>query len=134
MAFSSRSSDNAPMAEINITPFVDVMLVLLVIFLVTAPLLTQVIPLDLPQDAAEAMDEPAAIDISLNKAGQVFWKGEKVDMDELAARMRAVAKHEKQAMLNLRADEEVAYGKVSHILAMAQKSGIVHIGFVTQPQ
>lgn len=125
---------SAPMAEINVTPFVDVMLVLLVIFLVTAPLLTQAIALELPNETATDIADENPITISVTADGNYHWDADAISEDELAMRIEAAAAHDAKQPVHLRADTQVAYGKVSAVLALAQRYGLRNIGFVTEPK
>ena len=134
MAFGSFEEGNAgqPMAEINTTPLVDVMLVLLVIFIITAPLFHQAVPIDLPQVSATRIeDKPEVIQLSVNAEGLIFWNGEAIHRDGLAGRLTAAAVSHPE--LHLRADRAVRYDKVADVLAAAQQAGIVKIAFVTEP-
>lgn len=123
----------APMAEINTTPLVDVMLVLLVIFLVTAPMLTQAIKLELPSETASAIVDDEPITLSINAAGQYFWNKTATTAEDLDKRLKESAVINPKQPIHLRADRKTPYEKVSHILASAQKHGMVNIGFVTEP-
>ncbi|ANX03337.1 ExbD/TolR family protein [Immundisolibacter cernigliae] len=124
-----------PTAEINMIPLIDVMLVLLVIFIVTAPLLTHAVRVDLPQaSSAPAPADPQAIDVSIDAQGQTFWNAEPVTEEELAARLAAAAQHQPQPELRLRADGAVAYRKVALVMAAAASAGLERIGFVTTPK
>jgi biopolymer transport protein ExbD len=134
--FDSRGGSPQPMAEINTTPLVDVMLVLLVIFIITAPLLTHAIRLDLPQAQAPASAEkPDTITVSIDAQGRVYWNDAPVaDALALEARMREAAARTPQPDLHLRADQQVVYRKVAEVMAAAQQSGLSKIGFVTDPR
>ena len=135
MAFSSFSRQGGhtpPLAEINTTPLVDVMLVLLVIFLITAPVLQQAVVLDLPQaSAAPLPDEPRVVRVALNAEGQVFWEDAPLPHDQLAAKLAAAAPG--QPELHLRADRHTPYEAVAGLIACAQQAGLVKIAFVTEP-
>lgn len=134
MSFGSfdESSSGQPMAEINTTPLVDVMLVLLVIFIITAPLFHQAVAIDLPQVAATKIeDKPLVIQLALDADGQLFWNGEAVSREALDQRFAAAATG--QPELHLRADRGVRYEKVADVMAAAQRTNIVKIAFVTQP-
>ena len=137
MAFASfdRQRSAAPMAEINMVPLIDVMLVLLVIFIVTAPLLTHAVKLDLPKVSSNANQlKPDKIDFAINAAGQRFWNGEAV-LREIAAQRFAVAgQRQPQPEIHLRADQAVAYRAVAETLADATKAGLTRIGFVSEPE
>jgi biopolymer transport protein ExbD len=123
-----------PMAEINVTPLVDVTLVLLVVFIIAAPLLTYAIKLDLPAaEAAPAGPVPAAIDVSIDAAGTLFWNGTVIDGDTLDARLKQAAGATPQPELHLRADRAVRYEYVAALMSAAQRAGIQHIGFITIP-
>jgi biopolymer transport protein ExbD len=123
-----------PMAEINVTPLVDVTLVLLVVFIIAAPLLTYAIKLDLPAAQAEpAGPAPAAIDVSIDAAGKLFWNGTAVDADALDARLKEAAGALPQPELHLRADRAVRYESVAQLMSAAQRAGLQRIGFVTDP-
>jgi biopolymer transport protein ExbD len=136
MAFASFDSKNAhaPMAEINMVPLIDVMLVLLVIFIVTAPLLTQAVKLDLPKANAQANQAPVEkIELGIDAQGGLFWNGERLSRDEAAQRFALESKKEPQPELHLRADQNVAYRAIAHTLADASKAGLSKVGFVTEP-
>jgi biopolymer transport protein ExbD len=116
----------SPMAEINTTPLVDVMLVLLVIFIITAPLFHQAVPIDLPKvDATKLEDKPQVIQIAIDETGTLFWNGEAIHRDALPGRFEA-------ARLD-NPDRNARYEKVADVLAAAQAAGIVKIAFVTEP-
>ena len=119
------------MAEINTTPLVDVMLVLLVIFIITAPLFHQAVPIDLPQVTATKLDDkPEVIQLALDAEGQIFWNGEALPRAELDARFAAAST--RQPELHLRADRKVVYEKVADVMAAAQRASIVKIAFLTE--
>ena len=143
MAFASfdRQRGAAPMAEINMVPLIDVMLVLLVIFIVTAPLLSHAVKLDLPQASSSANAlKPNKIDFAIDAAGQRFYNGEPVSREQAAQRFaQAVASSTAAATavappeLQLRADQSVAYRAVAQTLADAGSAGLSRVGFVTEP-
>ena len=119
------------MSEINVTPMVDVMLVLLVIFILTAPLLASSIKLDLPKtDAAKPVDAPQFVTLVVDKTGQVFLNDQPVSPDQLKSRLAQTAVQNPDTELQLRADEAVPYGKVVEVMGVAQKAGLNRIGFV----
>lgn len=124
----------APLAEINTTPLVDVMLVLLVIFLVTAPMLTNSVKLQLPSEAASVVEDKKAITISINLSGEYFWDNQKVTIEEIDERLKSAAINDTKQPIHLRADTNVAYGKVSHVLATSQRLGLLNVGFITEPK
>ena len=133
MAFGrlERTQGPQPMSEINVTPLVDVMLVLVVIFIITAPLLASSIRLDLPKtDAAKPADAPKFVTLVIDKSGQAFLNDKPLNTDELAGRLRETAAQSPDTEVQLRADEGVPYGKVVQVMGLAQKAGLNRIGFV----
>jgi biopolymer transport protein TolR len=119
------------MSDINMTPLIDVMLVLLVIFIITAPLLASSIKLDLPKtDAAKAGDAPKSVTVVLDAAGQTYVKDSPVAMDELARQLTLSAQANPQTEVLLRADKVVPYGRIVEVMGAAQKAGLNRIGFV----
>jgi biopolymer transport protein ExbD len=134
--FDSREGPMRPMAEINTTPLVDVMLVLLVIFIITAPLLTHAIRLDLPNARAPASAEkPETITLSIDGTGTLYWnEAQLADADALADRLRQAASRSPQPELHLRADREVRYQTIAEVMSAAQQAGLARIGFVTDPK
>ena len=137
MAFASfddkRSS--APMAEINMVPLIDVMLVLLVIFIVTAPLLTHAVKVDLPKAASQPnITRPDNVQLAIDGEGRVYWNGEVLDRSGWRSRMDAAAGLKPQPEVHLRADGGVAYRKVAQVMADAAKAGLTRIGFVSDPR
>jgi biopolymer transport protein ExbD len=137
MAFGSFSGGNAntqPMAEINMIPLIDVMLVLLVIFIITAPLLTHAVKIDLPKAASTPnQTKPEHIQLSINGQGEFFWAGEKLDRAHLRERFAEAAKREPQPEVHLRADQSVQYHFVAEALADSAKAGLTRIGFISDP-
>ena len=136
MAFGrlERSPGAQPMSDINMTPLIDVMLVLLVIFMITAPLMTSSLKLDLPRtDAAQASDTPLFVSVALDRDGRTFWGDEAVDAAAFAERVAAAARRNPQTEVQLRADKGVPYGRVAEVIGMVQKAGLNRIGFVTEP-
>ena len=137
MAFASFDSKNAgaPMAEINMVPLIDVMLVLLVIFIVTAPLLTQAVKLDLPKASAQPnIVKAEKIEFAIDAAGTRYWNGEPVDRAEAARRFQAEGKKEPQPEIHLRADQNAVYRNVAETLADATKAGLSKVGFISEPE
>lgn len=137
MSFGNLDSSNhkQPMAEINTTPMVDVMLVLLVIFIITAPLFTHAIKLDLPTAQSPAAPEKAeTITLSIDSAGKLFWNNESLADDEsLKQRFAKASLQKPQPELLLRADKDTRYEKIASVMSAAQQAGISKIGFVTDP-
>jgi biopolymer transport protein ExbD len=137
MAFASfdNKASGAPMAEINMVPLIDVMLVLLVIFIVTAPLLTHAVKLDLPKVSSQPNQlKPDKIEFAIDAAGERFWNGAPVSRSEAAQRFAAEGGKQPQPEVHLRADHSVAYRAVAETLADASKAGLSKIGFVSEPE
>ena len=134
MAMNSFDRDEfqAPLSEINTTPLVDVMLVLLVIFLVTAPMLNSSIKMNLPKEAAEQISEQKPMTVSINKEGKYYLNDEPLTDSALEEKLCEVAKTNPKQALYLRADSASAYGNVSHILAIVQRCKLSNVGFVTE--
>ena len=137
MAFGGLQStrNNHDMAEINMIPLIDVMLVLLVIFIITAPLMTHAVKVNLP--AASSLPNPAkpdTISLSIKADGTVYWNNEAVDAPTWKARMDSAAKQLPQPEIQLRADGDLAYRNVVNIMADAAQAGLVRLGFITDPR
>ena len=129
-----RTQSAQPMSDINVTPLVDVMLVLVVIFIITAPLLASTIRLDLPKtDAAKAMEIPRFVTLVVDKSGQAFLNDKPLSLEELSQNLLQTARQNPDTEVQLRADEAVPYGKVVEVMGMAQKAGLSRIGFVAEP-
>jgi biopolymer transport protein ExbD len=136
MAFGSfeRKTSSQPMAEINMVPLIDVVLVLLVIFIVTAPLLTNVVKLDLPKATANAeLQKPEKIEFAIDAQGSLFWGGERVTREEALEKFVEAGRKRPQPEVYLRADATVPYRYVSETLADASKGGLSKIAFVSEP-
>ncbi|MFC0400524.1 ExbD/TolR family protein [Paraburkholderia rhizosphaerae] len=124
----------APMADINMTPLIDVMLVLLVIFIITAPLFTHAIKLDLPRVAAtEARETPRTVTLSIDATGQIYWDDKPVTLDEMRVRFTEAGKQKDQPEIHLRAERSTRYEVIAQVMGAAQQAGLERIGFVTQP-
>ena len=135
MAFGrlERTPGHQPMSEINVTPLVDVMLVLVVIFIITAPLLASSIRLDLPKtDAAKPGEPPKFVTLVVNQGGQAFFNDRPVTQGELATALRLAAQDNPETEVQLRADQGVPYGRVVEVMGEAQKAGLNRIGFVAE--
>jgi biopolymer transport protein TolR len=129
-----RTQGPQPMSEINVTPLVDVMLVLVVIFIITAPLLASSIRLDLPRtDAAKPNDAPKFVTVVLDKGGQAFLDDKPMTPAQLAERLAQAARDNPDTEIQLRADQTVPYGRVVDVMGAAQKAGLNRIGFVAEP-
>lgn len=135
MAFgSSERGTSSPLAEINMVPLIDVMLVLLVIFIITAPLLTHSVKINLPKASSQAnQTKPDNVQVAIRANGETFWNGETVELSELEGRMRRVARGESQPDLHIRADRKTEYERVVEVMSMAARAGMTRIGFVTDP-
>ena len=129
-----RGGQAAPISEINVTPLVDVLLVLVVILLVTAPLMASALRLDLPQAAgARPADAPRFLAVSIDAQGQLFVNDRPASPSELAERLAQAARDNPDTELHLRADQAVPYGRVAEVLGVAQQAGLSRIAFVAQP-
>ena len=129
------NQNSAPMADINVTPMVDVMLVLLVIFIITAPMFTHAIKLDLPTaQSAPAPEKPETITLGIDAAGKLYWNDQQVSSDELDARLAAASGKQPQPELQLRADKSTRYQTIAEVMAAAQGAGMTKLGFVTDPR
>ena len=132
--FERHSGPSQPMSEINVTPLVDVMLVLLVIFIITAPLLSYAIKLDLPNDPAPAAEAVlSTIQLSIDAEGKVYVDTETVTDEQLRARFLAAAKASPVPEVHVRADKATRYERVAFVLSAAQQAGLTKVGFVTEP-
>ena len=122
-----------PMADINVVPLVDVILVLLVIFIIAAPLLTHSVKIDLPKaSSAPNITQPAHIEFGIRANGTLYWNGAPVTLPELPARFAAEAAKQPQPELHIRADRQATYEIVAQVMSMAASAGLVRIGFVTE--
>ena len=136
MAFGrlERREAPRPMAEINVTPLVDVMLVLVVILIVTAPLMASALRLDLPQaQAARPADVPRFVTVGLDAQGRVYFNDQPVDDAQLAQRLAQAARGAPDTEVQLRADQSVPYGRIVQVMGAAQQAGLNRIGFVAEP-
>jgi len=137
MAFGgfNENQHQAPMAEINVTPMVDVMLVLLVIFIITAPLFTHAIKLELPNAPSQAAPEkPETITLAINAEGKLFWNNAPITREELSQRIATASGKKPQPELQLRADKATRYEVIAQVMSAAQNGGMTKIGFVTDPK
>ncbi len=130
-----RPSGAAPMSDINMTPLIDVMLVLLVIFIITAPLMVSAVKVDLPQaQGTQAADAPKFIAVAIDPAGQTYVNDAPMDKPALANALADAAKRNPNTEVRLRADATVPYGRVVEVMGLAQKAGLSQIGFVAEPE
>lgn len=133
--FGGDNHHTQPMAEINTTPMVYVMLVLLVIFIITAPLLTHAVKIDLPQASSQPdQKKPQTITLSINAEGKLFWNDAPLEDAELVSRLTMEAQKQPQPKLHLRAERITPYQKLAEIMSAAQNAGILKIGFITEPK
>lgn len=125
-------SDHVMMAEINVTPLVDVMLVLLVIFIVTAPLLTHAVPVKLPRTAASStIDQRAHIRLSMDAVGKIYLDAHSLELAELKTQLATLKRKHSEINVQLLADERVPYGQVAKVMGIVQQTGIAKLAFVT---
>jgi biopolymer transport protein ExbD len=136
MAFGSfQNQDEHDLAEINMVPLIDVMLVLLVIFIVAAPMLTQQVRVDLPQAASVRSEPPAKpIQLAIDAQGQTQWNGQPVDAEALRTALQAAAQQTPQPDVQLHADRQTPYEPLAQVMAMASQAGLHKLGFVSLPQ
>lgn len=127
------ASHSAPMSEINTTPLVDVMLVLLVIFIITAPLLTHAVKIDLPQTSSQPIPEkPEVISVAIDASGKMYWNDMPLVQGELKLKLQEIAQKKPQPELNIRADKATRYQVLAEVMADAQNSGVSKMGFVSE--
>lgn len=136
MAFGSmnNSGRQSPMAEINVVPLVDVMLVLLIIFIITAPLLTHSVKIDLPKASSEPnITRAEHVELAIRADGSLFWNGNPVALDKLSPRFTATVKKAPESELHIKSDKLAHYEHVARVMSIAAKSGLTRIGFITDP-
>ena len=127
-----RRRRSRPMSEINVTPFVDVMLVLLIVFMVTAPLLTVGVPVDLPKTKAQALGQDREpLSVTIRKGGRIYVQNTPVGDDDLVPRLTAISANGYDQRIFVRGDKSVDYGRVMEVMAMISAAGFTHIGLVT---
>ncbi|MCW5665124.1 MAG: biopolymer transporter ExbD [Piscinibacter sp.] len=137
MAFASfdQRHASAPVAEINMVPLIDVMLVLLVIFIITAPLLTHAVKIELPKASAQVNPTvPEKVEVAIDASGSLYWNGERLARPDLAQRFMQAGQHQPQPEVHLKADQSVAYRVVAQTLADASRAGLTKVGFVSEPE
>ncbi|HVK95107.1 MAG TPA: biopolymer transporter ExbD [Noviherbaspirillum sp.] len=136
MAFGSLlDEDSEVMSEINMTPLVDVMLVLLIIFIITLPVINHAVKLELPRASNQPNDaKPEHINLSIDNDGAILWNGERTDENGLKSHIALAAQQDPQPELHLRADRKTPYESVAKVMAAAQSGGLGKIGFITEPQ
>ncbi|PZO16515.1 MAG: biopolymer transporter ExbD [Betaproteobacteria bacterium] len=134
MSFNSYD-DQQEMSEINMTPLVDVMLVLLIIFIITVPVITHSVKVDLPQASQQPTEvKPDVVTLTVQRDGSLMWNDETLTFENLELRLKAVAQQEKQPELRIQGDKAVEYEKVVQVMAAAQRAGVEKLGFMTEPQ
>ena len=134
MAFGTQDNSDEVMNEINMTPLVDIMLVLLVIFIITIPVMQHAVRIDLPRASNQAnVAKPETIRVEVDASGAYFWNDASIQESDLAAKLAAVAAAEPQAELHIRGDRAVRYERVARVMAAAQRAGVKKIGFITEP-
>jgi biopolymer transport protein TolR len=132
-SFAGRTGQRRLMSEINVTPMVDVMLVLLVIFMVTAPLLTVGVPVDLPQTKAPAINEPKEpLVITIDAKGEVYLQNSKIDAKDLAARLAAITSNNPDAAIYVRGDRAIDYGRVLEIMGIVSAAGFTKVSLIAE--
>ena len=134
MAFKLRSSKKEPISEINVTPFVDVMLVLLIIFMVTAPLLTVGVQVDLPETSADTLPEDMEpLTLTINAKGEIFIQETKVEYEKIIAKIMAVSNNRTDTRIFVRGDKTINYGRVLEIMGMLSGSGFTKVALISEP-
>ena len=134
MGFNLRSSKKEPISEINVTPFVDVMLVLLIIFMVTAPLLTVGVQVDLPESAADSLpDDQEPLTISINAKGEIFIQENQVSAQKLIPKLLAIAKNRTDTRIYVRGDKNINYGRVLEIMGTLSGAGFSKVALISEP-
>ena len=134
MAFKFKSSLREPMSEINVTPFVDVMLVLLIIFMVTAPLLTVGVQVDLPESSADSLpEEQEPLTLTINSKGEIFVQEAKVEYDSVVAKILAVSKNRADTRIYVRGDKTINYGRVLEVMGRLSGAGFSKVALISEP-
>ena len=134
MAFKIHRSSKDPISEINVTPFVDVMLVLLIIFMVTAPFLTVGVQVDLPESSADSLpDEQEPLTLSINSKGEIFIQESQVEFDKIIAKILAIAKNRTDTRIYVRGDKSINYGRVLEVMGMLSGAGFSKVALVSEP-
>jgi len=134
MSFRINRSLKEPMSEINVTPFVDVMLVLLIIFMVTAPLLTVGVQVDLPESAADSLpDEQEPLTVTINSKGEIFIQEHQIVFDKIVAKILAISKNRTDTRIYVRGDKSINYGRVLEVMGMLSGAGFSKVALVSEP-
>ena len=134
MAFSLKKNSKEPISEINVTPFVDVMLVLLIVFMVTAPLLTVGVQVDLPESSADTLpEENEPLTLTINSKGEIFIQETKVEYEKIIAKILAVSNNRTDTRIFVRGDKTINYGRVLEIMGMLSGSGFTKVALKSEP-
>ena len=134
MAFKFNRSRKEPMSEINVTPFVDVMLVLLIIFMVTAPLLTVGVQVDLPESSADSLpDDQEPLTISINSTGEIYIQEHQVTYQKMIPKLLAIAKNRTDTRIYVRGDKNINYGRVLEVMGTLSGSGFSKVALISEP-
>ena len=134
MAFQFHRSRKEPMSEINVTPFVDVMLVLLIIFMVTAPLLTVGVQVDLPESAADSLpDDQEPLTLSINSKGEIYIQEHQVTYQKMIPKLLAIAKNRTDTRIYVRGDKTINYGRVLEVMGKLSGSGFTKVALISEP-
>ena len=134
MAFKINRSRNEPMSEINVTPFVDVMLVLLIIFMVTAPLLTVGVQVDLPETSADTLpEESEPLTLTINSKGEVFIQETKIEFNNLIKKILAVSNNRTDTRIYVRGDKNINYGRVLDVMGTLSGAGFSKVALISEP-
>ena len=133
MAFKLHRSRNEPMSEINVTPFVDVMLVLLIVFMVTAPMLTVGVPVNLPDSNADSLpDDKEPLTLTINSKGEIFIQKTKVGFNELIPKLLAISKNRTDTRIYVRGDRNIDYGRVMEVMGKLSGSGFSKVALISE--
>jgi|TARA_B100000745_G_scaffold73642_1_gene44314 biopolymer transport protein TolR len=134
MAFNINRSSKQPISEINVTPFVDVMLVLLIIFMVTAPLLTVGVQVDLPESAADSLpDDQEPLTLTINSKGEIFIQEHKVNFDKVVPKILAISKNRTDTRIYVRGDKTINYGRVLEVMGVLSGAGFSKVALISEP-
>ena len=134
MAFNLKRSEREPMSEINVTPFVDVMLVLLIIFMVTAPLLTVGVQVDLPETSADTLpEESEPLTLTINSKGEVFIQETKIEFNNLIKKILAVSNNRTDTRIYVRGDKTINYGRVLEVMGTLSGAGFSKVALISEP-
>jgi biopolymer transport protein ExbD len=134
MAIGTQEDSDTMMGEINMIPFIDVMLVLLIIFIITVPVIKHAVNIDLPRASNEkVLDKPENVRLAVDADGVYFWNDARIEDTEFEVRLAVTAAQEPQPELHIRGDKDVRYERVALVMASAQRAGVRKIGFITEP-